>query len=137
MTDQMYPDGERSFAANAIQDLAPADKPAHIFRQGGVFLVGARSTSSGVPVFPPRRTCPETGATDMETALFGPGGTLYAFSTVHVSARQDTPYTIGYVDLPEGLRVLAQLRGGPWACDQPVLLRGDDMSWWVEPEAAA
>jgi uncharacterized protein len=38
-------------------------------------------------------------------------GRLYSWSTVHVSASQPVPYTLGYVDLDDGLRVLARLDG--------------------------
>lgn len=39
-------------------------------------------------------------------------GTLYAFSTVHVApAIWETPYVIGYVDLPEGVRVFGKVDG--------------------------
>ena len=39
-------------------------------------------------------------------------GTLYAFSTVYIAPRRwHTPMTIGYVDLPNGVRVFAHLAG--------------------------
>lgn len=38
-------------------------------------------------------------------------GRLYSWSTVHVSASRPVPYTLGYVDLDDGLRVLATLAG--------------------------
>ena len=38
-------------------------------------------------------------------------GRLYSWSTVHVSASRPVPYTLGYVDLDDGLRVLALLEG--------------------------
>jgi DUF35 OB-fold domain, acyl-CoA-associated len=40
-------------------------------------------------------------------------GRLYSWSTVHVSAARATPYTLGYVDLDGGSRVLAVLDGNP------------------------
>lgn len=40
-------------------------------------------------------------------------GRLYSWSTVHVAAGRPTPYTLGYVDLDDGLRVLAVLDGDP------------------------
>lgn len=42
-------------------------------------------------------------------------GRLYSWSTVHVSATRATPYTLGYVDLDGGSRVLAVLDGNPEA----------------------
>lgn len=51
-----------------------------------------------------------------EGSLAGPAsasGRLCSWSTVHVSASRATPYTLGYVDLDDGLRVLALLDGDP------------------------
>lgn len=52
------------------------------------------------------------------------GGRLYTWSTVYVSASRPVPYTLGYVDLDDGLRVLARLDGDPGALrmDGPVRL---------------
>jgi uncharacterized OB-fold protein len=51
-------------------------------------------------------------------------GRLYSWSTVHVSASRPVPYTLGYVDLDDGLRVLAVLDGeaGELRMDGPVRL---------------
>ena len=51
-------------------------------------------------------------------------GRLYSWSTVHVSASRPVPYTLGYVDLDDGRRVLAQLDGeaGELRMDGPVRL---------------
>jgi uncharacterized OB-fold protein len=39
-------------------------------------------------------------------------GTLYSFSTVHVAPKGfPTPYVIGYVDLPEDVRLFGQIEG--------------------------
>lgn len=102
-------------------------------------LLGSRSASSGVETFPARRVCPETGARDMEPARFGPNATLYSFSTVHVSAARETPYTLGYIDFPSGMRTLAVMKaaGSELACDTPVVLRCDDEGWWAEPAGQA
>jgi uncharacterized OB-fold protein len=106
-----------------------------VLRDGAVMLRGARSASSGVEAFPARETCPETGAADMAPALFGPDAVLYSFSTVHVSARREVPYTVGYIDFPSGLRAFAHVRAAPEAlrCDMAVRLRAGDGAWWVEP----
>lgn len=71
----------------------------------------------------------------MEPETFGPLGALYSFSTVYVSSSRQVPYTLGYVDFPDGLRALARVREGRAAlrCDVPVVLRADDEDWWVEP----
>lgn len=118
-----------------LADLEAGARMYVIGERGEVLLLGARSASSGVPVFPSRPYCPETAAADMEPATFGPSGTLYSFSTVHVSASRPVPYILGYVDFPGGLRTLASVRvsGGALRCDLPVVLCADGETWWVEP----
>lgn len=122
-----------------FEDLQSETADPVVIRGGQVFLKGAVSRSSGVETFPAKALCPETGADDMEPALFGPAGTLYSFSTLHVSAARETPYTIGYVDLPSGLRILAHVRDDRemLACDMPVVLQSDGSGWWVEAGEAA
>lgn len=103
-----------------------------------VLLRGSRSQSSGVRSFPYREVCPETGVRDMEPVTIGPEGRLYSFSTVHVSATRLVPYTVGYVDFPDGVRVLAQVRANEaelniLACNAPVVLRAEGAEWYVIP----
>ncbi len=39
-----------------------------------------------------------------------PVGTLYTFSEVHIAPKGfATPYAVGYVDLPEGVRLFGQI----------------------------
>ena len=130
--------GERTDGTSPFEDLAGSGQ-AFLSDGGTAILVGARSASSGVEVFPTRPLCPETGARDMQEAHFGPEATLYSFSTVHVSASHKTPYTLGYIDFPCGMRTLAIIRGTPEAlsCDLPVILRCDDEDWWAEPVETA
>ena len=147
--------GERCDAA--VQPLADLDAldDSPVVRDGGATrLRGSRSASSGVACFPAAAVCPRTGARDMSPAEFGPAGTLYSFSTLHVSSRFPTPRTMGYVDLPDSdadpdldldpndggrvVRVLAEVRGKIDAlhCDAAVGLHSDaDGRWWVEAVA--
>ncbi|MGO4395783.1 Zn-ribbon domain-containing OB-fold protein [Variovorax sp. M-6] len=129
-----------AFAADALPftDLAVSDQRPFEIRDGAVFLRGSVSRSSGSRAFPARLVCHETGARDMEPMSFGPRGTLYSYSTVHVSSSRPTPYTIGYVDFDNGVRVLAQVEAGgeTLGCDQPVELRADGARWFVSPIAA-
>lgn len=121
-------------------DLVAEDRPDVLKDDGRVYLLGARSASSGVETFPTRPICPETGARDMEPMRFGPDAVLYSYSTIHVSAARDVPYTLGYIDFPSGLRTLAHVRASEDAlrCDLPVVLRtDDDGDWWVEPVEGA
>ncbi|MGF6779272.1 Zn-ribbon domain-containing OB-fold protein [Paraburkholderia sp. GAS334] len=114
-------------------------KPAQFIKQDGIVLLkGSVSRSSGYKAFPERDVCPQTGARDMRPTLFGPHGTLYSYSSVHVSSTRATPYAIGYVDFPEGVRVLANVESpaalkGELSCDIPVELRAEGDRWFVVP----
>lgn len=126
------------FAADALpfEDLKEGTEPPFVVRDGAVLLRGSRSRSSGSMAFPVREVCLETGARDMEPFLFGPDGTLYSYSAIHVSSTRAVPYTLGYVDFPNGVRVLAHVKeseGVPLACDQPVQVRAEGDDWFVVP----
>lgn len=119
-----------------LPDLADAAEPAFAVRDGKTLLRGGESASSGIRTFPRRYVCPETGARDVAEFLFGPSGKLYSFSQVHVSTSRPVPYTIGYVDFPEGVRVLAEIRASDpsvLTCDLPVELRAEGGAWFVVP----
>lgn len=126
------------FAADALPfpDLAGRGADFEV-RDGQVLLRGSVSRSSGSKAFPARAVCLETGARDMEPMTFGPRGTLYSYSTVHVSSSRPVPYTIGYVDFDNGVRVLAQVEAGgtQLACDLPVEVRAEGERWFVVPVA--
>lgn len=112
-----------------------AAEPSFEVRDAVVYLKGSRSRSSGSQAFPAREVCLETGRRDMEPMTFGPRGVLYTYSTVHVSATRATPYTLGYVDFDNGVRVLCHVEhaGQALACDQAVELRAQDARWFVVP----
>ncbi len=74
-------------------------------------LVGMHCTSCGAMAYPFQAVCPicmaedAVAETDMPTT-----GTVYAFSTVHAAPKKwRLPYTVGYVDLPNGVRVFSHL----------------------------
>lgn len=78
---------------------------------GNVRLQGGRCRHCGVVAFPPHAMCPACGAQDVpETVALSTVGTLYTFSEVHVAPKGfATPYAVGYVDLPEGVRLFGQI----------------------------
>lgn len=81
-------------------------------------LAGARCTRCGHALLREQPRCARCrGAT--EPAQFGPEGTIWAHTVVHIPAfpGQDVPYELAYVDLDAGPRLLLQLRsGGGRAC---------------------
>lgn len=128
--------GQFSPDALPLKDLSRPDHPPFETSNGAVLLKGSISRSTGSRAFPATNVCLESGARDMEPISFGPRGTLYSFSVVHVSATKPTPYIIGYVDFENGLRVLAEVRADvstDLVCDTPVELRADGEQWFVSP----
>ncbi|MDB5730973.1 MAG: hypothetical protein JWQ03_868 [Variovorax sp.] len=137
MTSETITTSGAAFGPDALPytDLAAPDRPPFEVRDGVVHLRGSVSRSSGSRAYPARAVCPVTGARDMEPMTFGPRGMLYSYSTVHVSSARPTPYTIGYVDFDNGVRVLAVVEAAAEAlgCDIPVELRADGDRWFVTP----
>jgi len=79
---------------------------------GQGFLIGSRCGNCGAHFFPVREACAGCLHGDLETVRFSTTATLYTFSVVRQSTPQfEVPYALGYVDLPEGVRVLSQLTG--------------------------
>lgn len=80
----------------------------------GLHLVGTHCTKCGRNYFPPREICPrcfgEGVESGMEKIKLSSRGKLYTYSIVQVAPNRFLPpYALGYVDFPEGVRVLGQL----------------------------
>jgi uncharacterized OB-fold protein len=80
----------------------------------GLHLVGSRCSQCRQNFFPPREVCPKCFPEGlehrMEKSRLSSRGKLYTYSVVHVAPkRYAPPYALGYVDFPEGVRVLGQL----------------------------
>jgi uncharacterized OB-fold protein len=80
----------------------------------GLRLIGSHCKGCGKNYFPPREICPDCYSNGKDSVLepltFSDGGTLYSFSIVRVAPKRfATPYGLGYVDYPEGVRVLGQI----------------------------
>lgn len=94
-----------------------------VLADGSVTLVGARCGDCGVEVVPPVAVCPACAGEAMHEAPQPDTGTLYSFTTLHVGPKRwAKPMTIGYVDLPNGVRVFAHLRGSGIAVGATVKL---------------
>jgi uncharacterized OB-fold protein len=93
---------------------------------GRAVLVGSRCEACGASFFPRRAVCARCRSARVATVPLGTRGTLYTYTTVHQSTPEfPTPYVLAYVDLPEGVRLLAQLvaRPGEVRIGMPVELR--------------
>jgi benzoylsuccinyl-CoA thiolase BbsA subunit len=79
---------------------------------GKATLIGGRCGDCGAQMFPRTPVCASCMSEQIEAEKMPRTGTLYAFSTVHVTAKKwKQPMRIGYVDLPNGARVFTHLDG--------------------------
>ncbi len=73
-------------------------------------LLGSRCTGCGQQSFPPRKVCSRCFGEAMEIVPLSTDGKLYSYTIVEYPAPGLVgPYAIGYVDLPEGVRVFSIL----------------------------
>jgi len=91
------------------------------------YLKGYKCKKCGKLDFPKPVICTECWGEEFEVVPLSRRGKLYAFSELYVGPPgygQELPYIIGYIDLPEGIRVFAQLEGKPgtYKCDDEVEL---------------
>jgi scaffold protein (connect acetoacetyl-CoA thiolase and HMG-CoA synthase) len=62
--------------------------------------------------FPPRQVCPGCRGEALEAVVLSDEGTLATWTVIHVAPRgfaMQTPYVVGIIELPEGVRVTAQV----------------------------
>lgn len=98
---------ERSVAADSFR---PGE--FEVDSEGGGHLLGSRCRACGAHFFPVRQACARCLGTDLETKRLSSRGTLYTYTVIHQSTPDfEVPYMLGYVDLPEGVRVMGQMIG--------------------------
>lgn len=89
------------------------------------YLKGYRCRACGRLDFPKLSPCPSCWGDEFELLPLSRRGKLYSVTDVFIGpAGMKTPYTFGYVDLPEDIRIFCQLEGpiGSFHCDQDVEL---------------
>jgi|ERR1700722_12937252 uncharacterized OB-fold protein len=92
-----------------------ADPRPRIVAEGSAYYVaGGRCTANRHPLIQHFARCPRCRG-EVEAARFGPTGTIWATTRVHVPAfaGDEVPYVLAYVDLDEGPRVLLRLTNTP------------------------
>ncbi len=92
---------------------------------GKPYLKGYRCKACGQLDFPKLRLCPNCWGNDFDVVALSRRGRLYSYSDIYIGqAGMKTPYSFGYIDLPENLRIFAQLEGQPntFQCDEEVEL---------------
>ena len=123
-----------------LPDLERPAGPFTVGEDGRPELVGSRCHDCGLAAFPERAVCSGCGGDQLGRTPLGRLGTLYSFAAVHVSSTRPTPYTLGYVDLPTGPRVLARIDAPEedLAVDMPVaLVVTASTDWAFVPEVGA
>ena len=76
----------------------------------------------GKLTFPPKQQCPDCWSDDVEWTELSGRGILYARTTIHAAAtqfRDKAPFSVGIVDLEEGVRLVTGL------IDDPVRIEND------------
>ncbi len=76
------------------------------------YLKGWRCKECGQLNFPKLMLCPNCWGDEFEMVPLSRTGTLYSCTDIYIGQLgMKTPYIFGYIDLPEDLRVFAQLEG--------------------------
>jgi len=89
------------------------------------YLKGYRCRACGRLDFPKVSPCPTCWGEEFDVVPLSRRGKLYSGTDIFIGqAGMKTPYSFGYVDLPENLRILCQLEGeiGSFRCDEEVEL---------------
>ena len=74
-------------------------------------LVGGRCSQCEKIIFPYREVCLNCLSQDMEKLTLSRKGTLYSFTTVYMPSEHfEPPYIIGWIELPEGIRIFSPIR---------------------------
>jgi uncharacterized OB-fold protein len=94
--------------AQALRLLADP-RPVIVEQGGGHALAGGRCRACGHALARRVPRCPWCRG-EVAAERFGPGGAVWAVTVLHVPAGdRDAPYTLAYVDLDDGPRLLVHL----------------------------
>ena len=92
-------------------------------------LVGCECRQCGQVIFPCREACLNCLGRNLEKVNLSRQGRLYSYTIVHMPSEHfPPPYAVGWIELPEGVRVFSQIRG--W--QEHPLKTGMDMALTVE-----
>lgn len=109
----------------ALGGLAVADPRP---RLSGDKVEGWRCQACRHPVAQQAPWCPKCASAELKPATFGPGGTVWAGTVVHLPVgERRPPFAIAYVDLDDGPRVLCHVNEPvPLAVGSRAVIVGDD-----------
>ena len=92
----------------------PADpRPEFVKEDGKYLLVGGRCRSCGLASAYVPPICPCGKAGQVEPCEFGPAGTVFSSTVLHIPLpERPTPTCLAYVDVHDGPRILAHVHLG-------------------------
>lgn len=106
----------------------------HMFTNtgSGLALVAQKCADCGKVSFPRKRVCPACFGERLADHALSATGTLHTYTCTYVGAPHlPSPYVIGFVDLPEGIRLLSLIVDcDPW---DEVLQVGMPMAMTIGP----
>jgi uncharacterized OB-fold protein len=95
---------------------------------GQPVLKGICCGHCGTRAVPPTPVCPNCASEDVALEEQPREGRLYSYTILHVAApKWRRPLALGYVDLPNGVRVFTHLDGQHWSVGQEVKLAMGDL----------
>jgi uncharacterized OB-fold protein len=90
-------------------------------------LLGMHCKSCNAKFFPVNTMCLFCLSESVEKIPLSTEGNLYSYSFIHIAPKQwKVPYGIGYVDLPEGVRIFGKLEDtepAHWKVDAKVYIQ--------------
>jgi uncharacterized OB-fold protein len=104
----------------------PFQEGTFIEDKEGSYLIGNKCKSCGQAFFPKAQACLNCFHEDLEKVSLGSQGELYSYTTAYMPASHfQPPYSVGYVNMPEGIRIFAPLKeieGKPFQLGMPMKL---------------
>ena len=102
----------------------------HDFGQG-LSLTGGRCPACGQTYFPTKQVCPSCFNAEQRKVPLSGKGKLHTYTRSHMGpAGIQTPFTIGFIELPEGIKLFSLLtQCDPW---DEVLSVGMEMEMVIE-----
>jgi uncharacterized OB-fold protein len=82
-----------------------------LFRIDPPSLFGSACNQCSIRTFPARSFCPACNSDDVsQDVVLADEGTIYSYTVIRQApGGRKTPYTLAYVDLTDGVRVMAQI----------------------------
>ena len=93
-------------------ERVPFEEGLFVETDGGA-LLASKCKSCGRVFFPKRKTCIECSGQDMEEIHLKENAKLYSYTSVQMPVHKyKPPFSIAWVEFPENVRVMSQVKGG-------------------------